>query len=225
VAALVTLTAIGVAVLAVHPGAPRAATSASTSRRPAPAGKTSAAKSPAGKVPAAKPATGESPAGMSSPGTSSPGIKKAYVTPGPAGRDNAPVAAPAGPVSLLLTAAERKKCPAAATACADLTRHISWLQTDGTVSFGPVQMEPGQPGGKHATPRGTFHVSWKAGPGYVSDIYHEAMPWATFFAAGGIAFHGGGLTAWSHGCVHLTVANAHYYNEHLPVGAEVVVFQ
>jgi lipoprotein-anchoring transpeptidase ErfK/SrfK len=50
------------------------------------------------------------------------------------------------------------------------------------------------------------------------------MPWATFFAAGGIAFHGGSLTDASHGCVHLTVANAHYYNQHLPVGAEVVVF-
>jgi hypothetical protein len=50
------------------------------------------------------------------------------------------------------------------------------------------------------------------------------MPWATFFASGGIAFHGGSLTEWSHGCVHLTDVNAHYYNEHLPIGAEVVVF-
>ncbi len=58
----------------------------------------------------------------------------------------------------------------------------------------------------------------------ISDIYHEAMPWATFFAAGGIAFHGGSLTQWSHVCLHLTMANAHYYNVHLPVGAEVVVF-
>ena len=76
----------------------------------------------------------------------------------------------------------------------------------------------------HQTPQGTFYVSWKAGPAFFSDIYHEAMPWATFFAAGGIAFHGGSLTQWSHGCVHLTVANARYYNVHLPVGAEVVVF-
>jgi lipoprotein-anchoring transpeptidase ErfK/SrfK len=85
-------------------------------------------------------------------------------------------------------------------------------------------MEPGKPGSAHQTPRGTFHVAWKAGPAYVSDIYHEAMPWATFFAAGGIAFHGGGLTQWSHGCVHLTLASARYYNVHLPVGAEVFVF-
>jgi L,D-transpeptidase catalytic domain len=135
-------------------------------------------------------------------------------------------AAPASPaaVSLVLTAADHHDCPAASTACVDLTRHISWLQAGGKVTFGPVQMEPGKPGGGHETPRGTFHVAWKAGPGYMSTTYHEAMPWATFFAVGGIAFHGGSLTAWSHGCVHLTDANAHYYNEHLPVGAEVVVF-
>jgi len=126
--------------------------------------------------------------------------------------------------TLALTAYDRRACPAAATACVDLTRHITWLQAAGQVTFGPVRAEPGPPGTANATPAGTFHVAWKAGPDYVSDIYHEPMPWATFFAAGGIAFHGGSLTQWSHGCVHLTVANAHYYNEHLPIGAEVVVF-
>jgi hypothetical protein len=125
---------------------------------------------------------------------------------------------------LVLTASDQRDCPAAAVACVDLTRHITWLQSGGKVSFGPVQMEPGKPGGGHETPRGTFHVSWKAGPTYMSTTYHEPMPWATFFAAGGIAFHGGSLTKWSHGCVHLTTANARYYQEHLPIGSEVVVF-
>jgi lipoprotein-anchoring transpeptidase ErfK/SrfK len=125
---------------------------------------------------------------------------------------------------LVLTAADRQACPGAATACVDLTRHITWLQGNGKVTFGPVKMEPGQPGSKHQTPRGRFRVEWKAGPSLVSNIYHEPMPWATFFAAGGIAFHGGSLTAWSHGCVHLADSNAHYFNEHLPVGAGVVVF-
>ena len=64
----------------------------------------------------------------------------------------------------------------------------------------------------------------RPGPHYISTIYHDPMPWAVFFAPGGVAFHGGSLTVPSHGCVHLTVANAHYYNEHLAVGAEVVVF-
>ena len=133
-------------------------------------------------------------------------------------------AQPAPPSSLTLTALDRESCPVKATACVDLTRHLTWLQSAGRVTFGPVQAEPGPPGSAHATPRGTFEVSWKAGPGFVSNIYHEPMPWAVFFAPGGIAFHGGSLTTPSHGCVHLTVADARYYNQHLPDGAEVVVF-
>lgn len=125
---------------------------------------------------------------------------------------------------LKLTAKDRADCPPAAAACVDLAEHITWLQAGGKVSYGPVRMEPGPPGTPHATPVGTFHVSWKTGAHYTSNIYLEPMPWAVFFAAGGIAFHAGSLTQSSHGCVHLTLAAAHYYNEHLPVGAEVVVF-
>lgn len=128
------------------------------------------------------------------------------------------------PVSLTLTARDKANCPAAATACVDLVEHITWLQDNGKVSYGPVQMEPGPPGTAHATPTGTFNVAWKAGPTYMSTIYHELIPWAVFFAPGGIAFHEGSLTVGSHGCVHLTMDAAYYYNHHLPVGAEVVVF-
>jgi len=142
----------------------------------------------------------------------------------PAASDSPRPAARRAAVPLVLTAAHRRHCPATATACVDLTRHITWLQANGKTTFGPVRMEPGRPGGGHETPRGAFRVEWKAGPSYVSNIYHDPMPWATFFAAGGIAFHGGSLTAWSHGCVHLTDSNAHFYNENLPVGAQVVVF-
>jgi hypothetical protein len=159
-------------------------------------------------------------------GAPSPGLAWAYAAPAMIGAGHVVIARlPAEDTPLVLTAEDHKDCPAAAVACVDLTRHLTWLQSDGKVSFGPVRMEPGKPGsGPHATPTGTFQVSWKAGPDFVSDIYNEPMPWATFFAPGGVAFHGGSLTQWSHGCVHLTVANAHYYNEHLPVGAEVVVF-
>jgi lipoprotein-anchoring transpeptidase ErfK/SrfK len=125
---------------------------------------------------------------------------------------------------LTLTALDRQSCPAKATACVDLTRHLTWLQSAGRITFGPIRAEPGPPGSAHATPRGIFEVSWKAGPDFVSNIYHEPMPWAVFFAPGGIAFHGGSLTTPSHGCVHLTDQNARYYNQHLPDGAEVVVF-
>ena len=140
---------------------------------------------------------------------SSPGARWAHAAPVLIG--HAVVSNPAGASApLALTAGDRADCPAAATACVDLARHITWLQADGRVSFGPVRMEPGQPGSAHATPRGAFQVSWKAGPDFVSDIYHEPMPWATFFAPGGVAFHGGSLTHWSHGCVHLTeIGRAH----------------
>jgi hypothetical protein len=133
-------------------------------------------------------------------------------------------AAPPVPGSLSLTTRDRSACPPAAAACVDLSRHLTWLQSDGKVAFGPVRMEPGPPGSAHATPRGTFTVIWKGGPNVISNIYNEPMPWAVQFTSGGVAFHAGSLTLPSHGCVHLTMANAHYYNEHLAIGAEVVVF-
>jgi lipoprotein-anchoring transpeptidase ErfK/SrfK len=83
-------------------------------------------------------------------------------------------------------------------------------------------MEPGR--ASDPTPRGIFHVAWKAGAHYISTSYNVPIPYAVFFAAGGVAFHAGSLTESSHGCIHLTLAAARYYNEHLPVGAEVVVF-
>lgn len=116
----------------------------------------------------------------------------------------------------------RAQCAPAASACADLTAHLTWLQAGGRITYGPVPMEPGAAG--DPTPRGIFHVAWKAGPHYISTSYGVPIPYAVFFAAGGVAFHQGSLTTSSHGCIHLTMAAARYYNEHLPVGAEVDVF-
>ena len=174
------------------------------SPRPAVRGATATESNAQPSTAAAKTSTGNAPRGQAVP---------------------APTAAqPVPPSPLTLTALDRESCPAKATACVDLTRHLTWLQSAGRVTFGPVRAEPGPPGSAHATPRGAFQVSWKAGATFVSNIYNEPMPWAVFFAPGGIAFHGGSLTTPSHGCVHLTDENAHYYNDHLPVGAEVVVF-
>ena len=118
----------------------------------------------------------------------------------------------------------RSSCPAAATACVDLNDHLTWLQSGGRITYGPVSMEPGPPGTRQATPRGTFHVQWKAGANYISIEYHVPIPYAVFFAPGGVAFHGGSLTTPSHGCVHLDIGSARYYHDHLPTGAEVAVF-
>jgi hypothetical protein len=118
----------------------------------------------------------------------------------------------------------RSSCPAAATACVDLNDHLTWLQSDGRITYGPVSMEPGPPSSRQATPRGTFHVQWKAGANYISTEYHVPIPYAVFFAPGGVAFHGGSLSTPSHGCVHLDIGSARYYHDHLSAGAEVVVF-
>ncbi len=199
-AAAVVLTAIAAAVAVNSVGTRLAGAGAVALLPPAPVARASA-------VPAIK---GLGRGGWSA-GEPSPGEYSAAASPSPA-------------MPLTLTTADHQDCPAAAAACVDLTRHLTWLQAGGRVAFGPVQMEPGRPGSAHQTPRGTFYVQWKGGPSLISNIYYEPMPWATFFGSDGIAFHGGSLTAWSHGCVHLTDANAHYYNEHLPLGAEVVVF-
>ena len=133
-----------------------------------------------------------------------------------------PDAAAAG--TLTLSPRARSSCPAAATACVDLNDHLTWLQSDGRIAYGPVSMEPGPPGTRQATPRGTFHVQWKAGANYISIEYHVPIPYAVFFAPGGVAFHGGSLSTPSHGCVHLDIGSARYYHDHLSAGAEVVVF-
>ncbi|HTU76196.1 MAG TPA: L,D-transpeptidase [Trebonia sp.] len=133
--------------------------------------------------------------------------------------------APAGSGGpLALTASERRDCPAVATACVDLTGKISWLQASGKVTYGPVRIEPGPAGKPHATPTGTFRVTSKAGPGYRSTAFHDLGGWAVFSAPGGVAFCQGSLTQPSDGCVHLTLAAARFYRQHLPVGAEVAVF-
>jgi lipoprotein-anchoring transpeptidase ErfK/SrfK len=123
-----------------------------------------------------------------------------------------------------LSAKARTACPAAASACVDLSDHLTWLQSGRRITYGPVHMEPGTPGTRQATPRGIFHVEWKAGANYISTEFHEPIPYAVFFAPGGIAFHGGSLTMPSHGCVHLNIGSARYYHDHLPIGAEVAVF-
>jgi hypothetical protein len=163
------------------------------------------------------------PGAARAPGSASNAAKFAAETGPRLSLPSKPAATPV-PGSLVLTARDYSACPPAAAACVDLSRHLTWLQSDGKVTFGPVRMEPGAPGSANATRRGTFTVIWKGGPNVISSTYNEPMPWAVQFTSDGIAFHAGSLTVPSRGCVHLTMANAHYYNEHLAIGAEVVVF-
>lgn len=126
--------------------------------------------------------------------------------------------------SLALTANERRDCPAAAAACVDLTEKITWLQAAGRVTYGPVRLEPSPSGAQHATPTGTFRVAGGGGQDSVGTAGHHVRPWAVFLAPGGIAFCEGSASQSPDGCVDLTVAAARFYSQHLPAGAEVVVF-
>jgi lipoprotein-anchoring transpeptidase ErfK/SrfK len=158
-------------------------------------------------------------ASPSTRGTASPpaGVSAAH----PRTRRSSPPRKPAAK-GIVLSARTLAECAPAASACADLDAHVTWLQSGGRITYGPVRMEPG--GAGDPTPRGIFHVAWKAGAHYISTSYGVPIPYAVFFAAGGVAFHEGSLTTSSHGCIHLTMAAARYYNEHLPVDAEVAVF-
>ena len=110
----------------------------------------------------------------------------------------------------MLSPHPRQSCPPAALACADLRR---WVP--GAHEAGRTQ----RPLAAWRLPRRV-----ERGPHYVSTSFGIPIPYAVFFAPGGIAFHAGSLTTFSHGCVHLSLPSARYYHDHLPDGAEVAVF-
>ncbi|GAA3565592.1 hypothetical protein GCM10022222_56690 [Amycolatopsis ultiminotia] len=111
-------------------------------------------------------------------------------------------------------------CAVTTGACASLSLRLAWLLRDGTVVHGPVPMEPGD--AVQPTPVGTFRVSWKDKV-HRSSEYGDDMPDSVFFAPGGVAFHAGPLDSPSHGCIHLTAADATAFFDHLPVGSAVEV--
>ncbi|NMO91985.1 L,D-transpeptidase [Actinomycetospora sp. TBRC 11914] len=129
-----------------------------------------------------------------------------------------------------MTQAELARCPAESVACVDLAAHTAWLQRDGEVLTGPVEMLPGadtfkRPPGpdSSATPTGSFHVLRKDKDGYSTE-FHEPMNHAVYFAPGGIAFHEGSLTTSSNGCIHLSAADATTFFDTLRIGDGVTVF-
>jgi lipoprotein-anchoring transpeptidase ErfK/SrfK len=98
---------------------------------------------------------------------------------------------------------------------------VAWLQHAGHPSYGPVPVSTGGP--SQRTPHGVFHVVWKDAE-HTSSTYGTDMPYAVFFAAGGIAFHAGPTDEPSHGCVHLPAASAPVFFAALDRGDRVEVF-
>jgi hypothetical protein len=111
-------------------------------------------------------------------------------------------------------------CLLTVRACVDLAGDRAWLLDKGQVVRGPVPIIPGDD--DDPTPRGSFTVQWKAAQ-YTSREFLVQMPWAVFFADGGIAFHEGDPDTYSAGCVKLDEDNARAFFQFLHVGDAVQV--
>jgi hypothetical protein len=116
---------------------------------------------------------------------------------------------------------EGTPCTEDVRACVDLASKRAWLIDDGAVVRGPVQISPGGPG--HETPKGAFRVEWKDTNHRSVEYEGAPMPFAVFFAEGGIAFHEGRLDRPSKGCVRLGRDDAVEFYDFLDVGDSVVV--
>lgn len=112
-------------------------------------------------------------------------------------------------------------CPATADACVDLTNEQAWLQSGGTVTYGPVPITSGKAGSR--TRAGTFSVFWKD-KDHKSSLFNDAaMPNSVFFD-GDIAFHQGSLSRQSNGCIHLSWDDSATFFGALSTGSTVAVF-
>lgn len=112
-------------------------------------------------------------------------------------------------------------CPATAQACVDLTNEQAWLQSGGTVTYGPVAITSGEAGSRTRT--GTFSVFWKD-KDHKSSLFNNApMPNSVFFD-GDIAFHQGSLSRQSNGCIHLSWDASAAFFDALSTGSTVTVF-
>lgn len=116
---------------------------------------------------------------------------------------------------------EGTPCTESARACVDLDGGQAWLIDDGEIVRGPVGISTGGEG--RETPRGDFAVEWKNRDHRSAEFDGAPMPFAVFFAEGGIAFHEGSLQSRSAGCVRLVREDAEAFFGFLQVGDPVQV--
>jgi hypothetical protein len=118
-------------------------------------------------------------------------------------------------------------CSVTARSCVDLESQQAWLIDDGTVARGPVKISSGGQGKE--TPVGHSLRVYRKEKDHRSGEFRlvngqpAPMPWAVFFADGGIAFHAGDATRASAGCVRMALADAQAWFEFLQVGDQVQV--
>jgi hypothetical protein len=117
-------------------------------------------------------------------------------------------------------------CTKDAIACVSLGAKKAWLFRDGHISYGPVNVSTGGP--NKETPVGDHVVQWKNKEHKSSEFKTPKgepapMPFAVFFAEGGVAFHEGTLTTRSAGCVRLPRKDAEFFYSFLQLGDKVEV--
>lgn len=136
----------------------------------------------------------------------------------------APTAAPPAAVPVRSAAPPQlvpgTPCTTTAKACVDLDARKAWLVQDGHILRRAESMMVGDE--IDPTPKGTFQVEWKAEQ-WTSREYLTEMPYAVFFAEGGIAFHQGPQDTNSAGCVKLVHDDAVAWFNYLQVGDEVQI--
>jgi len=121
---------------------------------------------------------------------------------------------------------EGTPCTPDTVACVSITEHKAWLFDNGVISHGPVDVATGGPG--QETPAGDHHVQWKnknhkSQEFKLPDGQPSPMPFAVFFADGGVAFHEGTLERRSAGCVRLNMADAQTFYTYLQLGDKVQI--
>ncbi len=116
---------------------------------------------------------------------------------------------------------EGTPCTEAARACVDVDGKQAWLIEGGDIVRGPVPISTGGEG--RETPRGDFSVDWKNKDHRSTEFDGAPMPFAVFFAEGGIAFHEGNLHTDSAGCVRMAFEDAEAWFGFLQVGDPVQV--
>ncbi|MGH3781927.1 MAG: L,D-transpeptidase [Pseudonocardiaceae bacterium] len=123
---------------------------------------------------------------------------------------------PAAAAAPLPQVASTIPCAAIAIACVSLSRGEAWL-TDGNgrTTYGPVPIAGGT--SAYPTPTGTFHVLSKDANFHSTEFHNAPMPYSVFFYPGD-AFHADNVHQKSHGCIHLTTADAKAFFNALHVG-------
>jgi lipoprotein-anchoring transpeptidase ErfK/SrfK len=148
----------------------------------------------------------------------------------PQNKSSRPATRPSAP-AVQKTAAPRAATPARSAPCASTVRACVKMSTrqawllDGTgkVILGPVPITSGKM--CTSTDPGMWNVLRKDRD-YKNARFDDApMPYAVFFEPGGIAFHTGGLSAQSSGCIHLANTTAAQFFNHLSIGDPVQVLK